>query len=89
MIVWVCGRPRRQRPLFALHRVPPPPSHHPPSVVAGIKLTSIVPPILDPDLRSQPQHPNWNALRPPQPPLELVGPLVEAADALGALVQYR
>ena len=37
----------------------------------------------------QPQHPDWGAPRPPPPPPALLGSLVEAADAVGRLVQYR
>ncbi|KAI3429879.1 hypothetical protein D9Q98_010190 [Chlorella vulgaris] len=36
----------------------------------------------------QPQQPDWN-IKAPQPPPELLGPLIEAADAVGLLVQYR
>ena len=37
----------------------------------------------------QPQHPNWAAARPAPPPAALLAPLIEAADAIGKLVQYR
>ncbi|EFN60188.1 hypothetical protein CHLNCDRAFT_133703 [Chlorella variabilis] len=36
----------------------------------------------------QPQHPNWSAPKPPPPPAEQLGLLLEAADAVGKLVQY-
>ncbi|KAL4437434.1 hypothetical protein ABPG75_004573 [Micractinium tetrahymenae] len=36
----------------------------------------------------QPQHPNWSATRPAPPPKKLLLPLLEAADAVGQLVQY-
>ncbi len=36
----------------------------------------------------QPQHPNWTAVKPAPPPAAQLTPLVEAADALGRLVQY-
>ena len=38
--------------------------------------------------RLQPQHPNWSAPKPPPPPAEQLGLLLEAADAVGKLVQY-
>jgi hypothetical protein len=37
----------------------------------------------------QPQHPNWAAACPAPPPTALLSPLIEAADAVGKLVQYR
>ena len=37
----------------------------------------------------QPQHPNWAAACPAPPPPALLSPLIEAADAVGKLVQYR
>lgn len=42
-----------------------------------------------PALLLQPQHPDWAAPRPAPPPAALLGPLIEAADAVGRLVQYR
>ncbi|PSC68513.1 suppressor of RPS4-RLD 1-like isoform X1 [Micractinium conductrix] len=36
----------------------------------------------------QPQHPNWSAPRPPPPPRAALLPLLQAADAVGQLVQY-
>ncbi len=36
----------------------------------------------------QPQHPNWAAAKPAPPPKKLLLPLLEAADAVGQLVQY-
>lgn len=42
-----------------------------------------------PQLRCvQPQHPNWAAARPAPPRPALLKPLIEAADAVGLLVQY-
>ena len=37
----------------------------------------------------QPQHPDWTAPQPALPPLDTLRPLLAAADAVGALVQYR